>query len=364
MSKVKIWLLLLILTAFHSAEYSQQQISVDHNSQVIRIPTDLVTFDAQVLNKNTWHPVVNLSMKDFVLSEEGKRQNLSHFGFGVRQLSIVLLIDISGSALPYYTQIQEAGLLSLKDLSPGDEVALMAFNSGAALIHGFTKDKQKIVEKMANLENVWNTLGANHPNPNADGTLIGDSLYTASEYLRTNASAENRRVIITVTDNMAEGARAIYSRGDVLHKLLESDVLVYGLTIETPYTRNTNKGITKIGDYHPVVIIFRQAMKKRAGGKVDYHAEHTGGLTLAAESINLSEQLVSLMKLLRHRYSFGYASLNSTMDGKFRNIKLKVTPEVEKREGGVIILAKQGYYARPRNTDKPTAGASAAPKKN
>ncbi len=37
------------------------------------------------------------------------------------------------------------------------------------------------------------------------------------------------------------------------------------------------------------------------------------------------------------------------MDGKFRKIKLRVRPEVEKREGGVVILTKQGYYARPRN---------------
>ncbi|MGH9846845.1 MAG: hypothetical protein ACREEM_49745, partial [Blastocatellia bacterium] len=67
------------------------------------------------------------------------------------------------------------------------------------------------------------------------------------------------------------------------------------------------------------------------------------------------EQLTRLIEMLRNRYSFGYVPTNPQMDGKFRRLKLKVSPEIEKREGGVVILAKQGYYARKRNIDAKSA---------
>jgi hypothetical protein len=49
---------------------------------------------------------------------------------------------------------------------------------------------------------------------------------------------------------------------------------------------------------------------------------------------------------LRARYSLGYLPTNEKWDGKYRRIKLAVIPEVEKREGKVIVQARKGYFAK------------------
>jgi hypothetical protein len=102
----------------------------------------------------------------------------------------------------------------------------------------------------------------------------------------------------------------------------------------------------RLANYTPGVALIR--LFKDLGGNVNTYADKTGGLVLEGGGDRVEEKLAKLIDMLRHRYSFGYTSTNPQMDGKFRKIKLQVSPEVERREGGVIILTKKGYYARKR----------------
>lgn len=86
-------------------------------------------------------------------------------------------------------------------------------------------------------------------------------------------------------------------------------------------------------------------MKDSIGG---YLAE-TGGILSQADKDDVTAKLARLIERLRSRYSLGYTPLNVKRDGKFRNIKLKVSPEVERREGEVTIVARKGYYAPGQN---------------
>src|SRR5262249_51618395 len=137
------------------------------------------------------------------------------------------------------------------------------------------------------------------------------------------------------------------SKADVTETLLESDALVYGFVIKTPHGSFAQPSI------------YSELRRRNYGGKVDFHSKQTGGLTLVADAKDIQEKFTNAINLLRQRYSFGYAPMKSQMDGEFRKIKLRVTPEVEKREGGVIILTRQGYYARRRdNADKSASDKS------
>jgi hypothetical protein len=59
---------------------------------------------------------------------------------------------------------------------------------------------------------------------------------------------------------------------------------------------------------------------------------------------------------MRARYSLGYLPTNEKWDGKYRRISLTVTPEVEKREGKIIVQARKGYFAK-----KPTQAITPDP---
>ena len=60
----------------------------------------------------------------------------------------------------------------------------------------------------------------------------------------------------------------------------------------------------------------------------------------------MSAKLTEIIIQLRSRYSLGYVPLNTTVDGKFRKINLIVSNVIEKREGGLAIVTRKGYYAR------------------
>lgn len=86
--------------------------------------------------------------------------------------------------------------------------------------------------------------------------------------------------------------------------------------------------------------------RRNKGGKVNDYAGPTGGLMIDAREGDVEAKLNQLVDLLRARYSFGYRPPRSTIDGKFRQIKIKVSREVEKREGKIVIVTRKGYSRR------------------
>jgi hypothetical protein len=58
----------------------------------------------------------------------------------------------------------------------------------------------------------------------------------------------------------------------------------------------------------------------------------------------VAAKLADLIDQIRTRYSLGYRPSVEQPPGKFCEIRLKVAPEVEKREGQLVVRAKRGYY--------------------
>ena len=72
--------------------------------EVVKVDVDLVTVDALVLQKNTARIVGDLKRDDFILSEDGVKQDITHFGQDTLPLSVLLLIDRSGCLDPFGEQ--------------------------------------------------------------------------------------------------------------------------------------------------------------------------------------------------------------------------------------------------------------------
>jgi hypothetical protein len=87
------------------------------------------------------------------------------------------------------------------------------------------------------------------------------------------------------------------------------------------------------------------------GGRIDGYADATGGVVLDGRNSKAEEKLVQLIELLRSRYSFGYVSSNQKQDGRFRKIQLKVSPDVEKREGKIAILTRKATMRKTNSAN-------------
>lgn len=293
----------------------------------IKLSVELVVLDVEVLNQKTGQIIGNLKKQDFLLYEDGVRQEITHFSHEKMPLSILLLLDVSASVQPVIERIRDGALHSLDCLRPEDEVALMAFAKTAQLVQDFTKEKRVIVDK---IEAIHQATGLSRK-----GTYLNEAVHQAASHLRAAANPTTRRVIITVTDNVSSQLTFVgHSEREALYELFESGGVLCALVPSEwigAVLRNT-KQLSLPGRF-----LF--------SGSVNNFAKETGGIVLKARREEIQTKLDGLIGRLRARYSLGYVSSNPKCDGQFRRLKLKISPGVEGREGKVMILSKRGYYA-------------------
>ncbi|MEW6210955.1 MAG: VWA domain-containing protein, partial [Acidobacteriota bacterium] len=318
--QVNFFLLMLILLP-SGPTLSQNQLP-DSAEQPIKLSADLVVIDAQALDRKTGRPVGNLRKEDFLVYEDGVRQEITHFSQDKFPLSIIILLDASGSVRPIMNQLRDVALQTLRLLKPEDEVALMATASRTEVIEGFTADREAVARKIETLDE--KKLGSR-------GILLNEALYQAAKYMSAASNPNSRRSIIVVTDDAStqmifEG----HSKQEALHEIRENDINVCGLV--------TSRRLVDAG-----MFLFK---KIHLSSSIKSYAEETGGLVLSAGKQGLSSKFADLINHLRTRYTLAYFSSNTKADGKFRRIKVEVSPDVERREGRLSVLAKRGYHAR------------------
>lgn len=321
--------ILFVLTATTCSSFAQEPAE-----QTLKLSTELVTFDAQVVTKKTGRAVGNLSKEDFSLYEDGVRQEITHFSQDRLPLSVLLLLDTSGSIWDFMSDVRDRTIAALNQLKENDEVAVMGTASRTAVIQNFTMDRALIADKIAAIQE--KSLGS-------DGILLHEALFQAATHLQKAANPASRRVIIVVTDNIStQKIGQGHSEREALDELFEAGSVVCGLNIS-----NLNAMVLKLDPFYYAVkgLLFR--------GDINTYAEKTGGIILKTKKDNVETRLAELIGQLRTRYAIGYVSSNTSKDGKYRKIKLTLSPEVEKREGKLDIIARRGYYARKSN---PSAG--------
>lgn len=326
-------LLLLTLISVSGRTWAQDP-RTPLGEEVIKINTDLVVLDAQILRKKDSSVVGALRREDFSLYEDGVKQEITHFSQDKLPLSILLLLDLSASVKPVIEEIRSGALQALRQLRPEDEVAVMTFADRTELLHDFTKDRKAVVDQVSRvLEKRF--VGV--------GTSLHTALYEAALQMDHAGNPLSRRVIITVTDNIATMHRFTNPTiAEVNERLLEHSSVVCGLVVGGATSKTLN--------------IFMRDHKDVYNWKVrvDDFAEPTGGEVMAADARDVNQKLAEMINHLRIRYSIGYTPTAASVDGHFRRIKLTIADEVQKREGQIVIKTRQGYFARSRQiSDRP-----------
>lgn len=318
--------------------------------EAIRLRGELVVLDAQVLHKKTALAVSNLAKEDFALYENGVKQYVSHFSQDKLPLSVVILMDVSGSVWPdlkSFERLRRGALEAMNLLKPEDEVALMQFAAKATLVQDFTRDRGLVVNALARLD------GRGQRGTNVDEGILG-----AASYMRSASNPDSRRAIIAITDDVTvaliNGAYVVpwtRAEGEALRELYESGSVVCALLYDNADARRAGAGaILEQGPAAAGEAVVPNVQAKVSPpvklGIAKHFADATGGISIKTSQEDIPSRLTEMIERLRHRYTIGYSPTNTSRDGKFRKIKLNVTPEVERREGSVAVITRKGYYAK------------------
>lgn len=80
-------------------------------------------------------------------------------------------------------------------------------------------------------------------------------------------------------------------------------------------------------------------------GDVFKYTKQTGGEVMESYSKKkVSIKIAQLIDQIRTRYALGYRPPAENDKGRFHEIRLEVAPEVQSREGKVIVETKKGYF--------------------
>jgi VWFA-related protein len=292
---------------------------VDPND-VIKVNTDLVIFDAQVIDKKTRKVFGGLHQQDFEIYEENVKQPIVYFSQDQLPLSVLLLLDLSRSVTPIIEQVGAGANDALQRLKPEDEVAVMAFADYPKLIQGFTKDRKIAADKISEAATTF--LG--------HGTYLNEALHAAEQAMNNASNPTNRRAIIVITDNIAP-AGGQFGKDKVINDLLESGTVVYGLVVRAAFGKVFN--ILSFGTIHGV----------------NSYCEETGGEVLGADRNEVDTRLAEMFTRLRTRYTLGFRPPANTEEGKFRQVKVQLMPAILKANKKLVVRARNGYYFRKKN---------------
>ncbi len=279
---------------------------------VIKINTDLVVFDAQVVDKKTRRVIDDLTREDFEITDSGVRQQVSYLSRDELPLSIILLLDVSGSVRPFIHGIRDGALDALQHLKANDQVAVMAFATSSQLVQDFTKDRRMVAEKIKAATGS-DRLGV--------GTVLAPALDDAALKMFT-VPQTSRCVIIVITDNLMLTSEA--QKKKILQDLFDSGSVVYGLIV--------NGSVFAYGGVRGV----------------DQYAKQTGGEIVNAGEKSVATKLALVIDHLRSRYTIGFRPTNTIEDGRFRPVEVTISPG-QNRDERKVVITKRGYYFRRRS---------------
>ena len=297
-------------------------------ADIIKTDVDLITVDALVLQKNTARVVGSLKQEDFLISEDGTRQTITHFSQDNLPLSVVLLIDRGGCLDPFGDEVRRAAMDALSRLKPTDEVAVMTYHDTVELRQGFTRDRRSLE---------W-ALKYVPPHDERANHCLNSAFDEAANYMMKAGNPTGRRVIVAITGVTRNwDCRSGPPHNSVIHSVFESGSVVSGIIPKTPEQVAENgmmRWATRFG---------------RLGGAhyidIQKLADDTGGELLRDKPEELDRSFNTLITHLRTRYSFSFVSTNKQRDGTVRNLKINLTDGVEKAQGKLVVKARKSYVA-------------------
>jgi len=287
----------------------QQKLGNELDGPVI-VNTDLITLTVTVTDTYGRY-VSGLSQKAFTILDEKKPQEITFFSDDDSPVSVGVIFDVSGSMSgEKIKNAREALSKFIQTSHNSDEYFLIAFNARAQLLLDKTRDGNAVLDKLTFVQTKNNTA-------------LYDACYLGVE--KVQRGLHPKRALLLISDGQDNNSR--YTFNELRRLLKESDVVLYAVGILSGGDAGSDLGMAGQGILDELANV--------SGGKAFFPRS-------AVEMDDIFEQIALE---LRHQYSIGYKPSDFSNDGKWRKIKVKVTPP--RGLPRLFVRSKEGYYAIP-----------------
>ncbi len=280
---------------------------------------DLVVLHVTVADPNGQF-VTDLKQGNFKVYEQSIEQKLSFFSRDDIPVTMGLVIDNSGSMREKREQVNAAAMTFVRTSNPQDEAFVVNFNDEYYLDTDgdFTSDQANLHDAIARID----TRGS---------TALYDAVIGSLAHLKKGH--KDKRVLLLVTDGEDTASEKTFE--DAIKASEESNATIYA-----------------IGVYSEDDLEHDKKSVRRSKKVLAQLAEATGGQAYFPDKLDqvtpICEQVA---KEIRNQYTLGYYPANTTRDGTFRPVLVKVIPPSGR--GKLSVRTRTGYYApkAPANGD-------------
>lgn len=340
------------------AQEQQKPQQKDDQAATLRVDTDLVSLDVAVTDRAGKQPATGLRAADFVVYEDGVRQQVVSFAAADVPFNLVLLIDTSGSTRDDVALMRRAAQRFLAELRPKDRVALIQFNKEVELLEDLTAERAKIEDALRLLKP-------------GSGTSFYDALHlTIDEVLK---KVEGRKAVVALTDGVDSYGHLTFER--VMPELEKTNASVYFLELDTEafteagmlrdclndnhfefsrkqlkkyHQEQPRNNVVADGEDHCLLsrmerMQINRRLYETARRELREMADKSGGRVYPVKQVQqLDAVYAQIAAELRTQYSLAYYPSNEKHDGKWRTVRVEIKPP------GFAARTRPGYRA-PRD---------------
>src|ERR1041385_423545 len=207
-----------------------------------------VTLSATVLDAKR-HLVTNLDKTNFVVYEDGQPQNITSFIRKDIPVSIVIVVDNSGSMRTKRAAVTKAVLNLITASNPQDEVFVVNFNDDPYLDQDFTNKNDLLREALDRVDS-------------RGGTALYDAVIASADHLAKGAKKE-KKVLLVVTDGVDNESRE--SLESAIRKVQDDNgptIYTIGILGDEPGIKRAKRALQSLSDQTGGVAFFPKDLQE------------------------------------------------------------------------------------------------------
>jgi Ca-activated chloride channel family protein len=273
--------------------------------------------------------VPDLTREDFEVYDNGKPQAITLFENGAQPITVVMMLDRSGSMVGNFNLVRSAAEQFVAALLPGDKARIGSFASRIQLDpREFTGSKRDMI---AILRTELQEAG---PTPLWNAVNVG---------ITALLHQDGRRIVLVFTDGVdrPDGSNNVSFR-DVVRNAEREDVMVYAIGLATRFgLAGRRRGIGGLGGG----IVGRRGGQgppvettKPDPGLPRIATETGGGYFHLTSANNIGATFTRIADELHRQYALAFTP--QTFDGKVHRIEVRI------RRPGLTARARKTYVAK------------------
>ena len=242
--------------------------------------------------------VPDLTKDDFEVFDNEKPQAITYFDNSIHPITVVVMLDTSGSMTLTIDLLKRAAEQFLIRLLPDDKAKVGAFNDKVQISARFSNNRDQLISAVKDLDY-------------GNGTRLWDAVAMSLDELK---GVDGRKVILIFTDGDDTSSKV--GLGSMIDRSRAEEVMVYAIGLESQFMNQRTKpdgGLRKIAD------------------------ETGGGYFELKKTADLAPTFTKVASELHSQYVIGFSP--TQLDNRVHKLAVKMKP------AGLTARARKSYVA-------------------